>query len=314
MDLLKQTEALWSSESEVLSGQWVTQLSDNKARLERAVKLFREWPPLYVYLSVTRAVQPRVSFSVRYQGQEVASLQVTESDEVRISISADHARTNARDFGLDLKGTFNWRSSEATRVRKHFAQLSPEARGRVPEHRVESEFLRQMANPTAEKFAGTFRDIQPVLFAGCPFQFPLPLSGSSGLPKTTRGNIDILARRGTGRGTKLSLWELKKPEVTAHAIEQSYIYAVTLLKMLRSASGKLWYSNVIGFSGKLPEKLVIEAVPVVSLRTEQKRTTFRKRLEQFSSENSMSVGNDRVKMCLAFYSEDPLRIDEWIEV
>ncbi len=313
MDLLKQIEALWSSEFESLASQWVTQLSDNKARLEKAVRLFREWPPLYVYLSVTRAVQPKVSFSIRYQGQEVASLLVTDTDEVRISISAGHARTNTRDFGLDVKGTFDWRCSEATRIRKYFAQLDGKARGRVPEHRVESEFLRQMANPTAAKFAGTFRDIQPVLFAGCPFQFPLPISGSSGLPKATRGNIDILARRGTGRGTKLSLWELKRPEVTAHAIQQSYIYAVTVLKILRSGSGSLWYSNIMGFSGKPPDKLVIEAVAVVSLPTEQKRTALRKRLEQFSSDNAMTVGNDSVKMCLAFYSENPLRIDEWIE-
>ncbi len=73
------------------------------------------------------------------------------------------------------------------------------------------------------------------------------------MPKPTNGNIDILARRGTGKGTKISIWELKRPQTTAHAISQAYIYSVTLLKMLRTPqSGDIWYQDIIGFGRKVP--------------------------------------------------------------
>jgi hypothetical protein len=58
------------------------------------------------------------------------------------------------------------------------------------------------------------------MLGGFPFQFPLPISGNTGVPKLTDGNIDILARRGSGKGTKISVWELKRPNTTAHAISQ----------------------------------------------------------------------------------------------
>lgn len=45
--------------------------------MERAIeteKLFHEWAPLYVHLSLIRAAKAKISFPLRYQGQEVANL------------------------------------------------------------------------------------------------------------------------------------------------------------------------------------------------------------------------------------------------
>lgn len=149
------------------------------------------------------------------------------------------------------------------------------------------------------------QSIQPVSLAGCRFQFPLPLSASSGAPKDSRGNIDILARRGSGRGTKLSVWELKKPEVADRAIEQAYIYAVTLQKLLRSPSGNFWYQKVFGFKGAVPSKIVIESVAAVSLKSDKKRRKIESEFQALLSSTQFQVGNDLIVPHLVYYDFEP---------
>lgn len=313
MTLLEEIDQTWKeANAEQLSTKWVSQLVDSKDRVENAVQLFREWSPLHVYLPVTRAIDPRSSFSLRYQGQEVASLSVRD-EQVQIHIDRVRSKTNAKYFDIDMEGKFDWRGPQAAEFRKRFKNVSFDLKGRIPEHRIEAEFLHEMSNITSSKFNGTLRNIQPVMFAGCPFQFPLPISGSTGRPKPTKGNIDILARRGIGGGTKLSVWELKRPGITAHAIEQSYIYAATLLKMLRSDSGSLWYSDVMGFSRTLPIKLTIESVVAVSL-SERERVKLQSRLSDFIKDNDLQIGDDKISMHLAFYEENPLRVVDIIDV
>jgi hypothetical protein len=217
-------------------------------------------------------------------------------------------------FGISKKGEFPWRGPEAAEFRKHFKNLDPfNQKGRIQEHSIESEFLMQMADDTAKKFDGTLKNIQPVLWAGCPFQFPLPISGSRGVPKPTEGNIDILARCGTGKGTRISIWELKKPGTTAKAIEQVYIYSVTLIKMLRSASGAEWYQDIIGFKGKVPDKLTIESVIAVRIKSQRQQDIFTSKIQKFKSENSLNIGNDTIKTCVAYYEENPLRFQYGVQ-
>jgi hypothetical protein len=168
-----------------------------------------------------------------------------------------------------------------------------------------------MKNPTRNKFNGTLQGIQPVMLCGFPFQFPLPISGNTGVPKLNKGkgNIDILARRGTGKGTKISVWELKRPGTTAHAIPQAYIYAVTLLRMLRTAqSGDIWYRDIIGFGCKVPDKLTIESVVAVSIASDRKRREFEDKLRAFKSENPLTVGNDTIRLLIAHYEKNPLKV------
>jgi hypothetical protein len=127
-----------------------------------------------------------------------------------------------------------------------------------------------------------------------------------------RGNIDIVARRRVGNRTRLSIWELKRPGVTAHAIEQAYIYGVTVLKMLRAKeSGHIWYKEVLGFNGKMPDKLTIECVVAVSLNDIKKAEAFLGKLRRFVTENSLQVEGDTIEFYLANYTENqgPLSID-----
>ncbi len=307
MDLLDQIEACWKeAEAETLVDKWAAQLKNNKPKIIEAVKTFREWDPLHVYLTVTKAMNPHVSFSLRYQGQEVAILKI--NGDVRIKISADTAKNNEKYFNLNTESEFLWRSDEGANFRKYFKNPKLDKKGRIHEHRIESEFLKQMSDNTSKKFDGTLKGIQPVLLADCPFQFPLPISGNTGIPKATRGNIDILARRTPVGGiTRISIWELKKPGNPGHAIEQAYIYAVTLIKMLRSKeSGKIWYQDIIGFSGDIPDKLTIESVVAVSIKNQ---AAFTAKLQKFKENNILQVGSDTIKLVVAYYQEDPLKVD-----
>jgi hypothetical protein len=313
VNLLEQVEVLWKQGAEKKAAGWAAKLRDANESILSAKQQFREWYPLKVYLSYTNATKSEIDFSIRYLGQQVATLQVKPSGDVFIYISEKTATLNDEKFGIDLPGTHLWRGAKAQKFRKHFRCLNPSdyfSSVKSEEHHIESEFLRHMKNPSAKKFNGTLRGIQPVMLGGFPFQFPVPISGNSGVPKLTNGNIDILARRGTGKGTKISIWELKRPKTTAHAISQAYIYSVTLLKMLRtSQSGGIWYRDIIGFGGKVPEKLTIESVVAVSIASERHRKVFEDKLRAFKHENPLTIGNDTINLHIAHYQKDPLTVE-----
>lgn len=311
MNLLEQVEVLWEQGAEKKAAGWADNLKGAKKSVLFAKRQFHEWYPLKVYLCYTDAIKSRPKFSLRYLGQEVATLQV-EASGVFITISAKTAEVNGKQFHITLQDKHRWSGVEAQNFRRHFQRLNhPDYHSVVKEeHHVESEFLRNMKNPSGKKFNGTLRGIQPVMFGGFPLQFPVPISGCKGVPKLTKGNIDILARRGTGNGTKISVWELKRPGVTAHAISQAYIYSVNLLKMLRtSQSGDIWYRDIIGFGCNVPSKLTIESVVAVSIATERNRKEFEDRLRAFKSENPLSIGNDKINLHIAHYQKDSLTVE-----
>ena len=245
------------------------------------------------------------SFSLRFLGQEVASLTV-RGVHVYLNISAKTGRTNNRFFKTLIMpaGRYDWRGKEAQYFRRYFQNaVKRESVGlHSPEHGLESRIIKEMLNKSRSKFGGEFSGIQPVTLSGFPAQFPVPISGSSGVPKATNGHIDILARRRTGR-VCLSVWELKAPGKYKNTLRQVYIYAVTVLKMLRDPElGQEWY-KVFGFSGKIPAALCVEAVVVV---TEDQR----KRMEREKAQYDLikQIGNDSIDFFAAYYNEDTLEI------
>jgi len=311
VNLLEQVEHLWNQGAERKAAGWVEKLRDATESILSAKQQFHEWYPLKLYLSYTTATKSRIDFSLRYLGQQVATLRAEASGDVYIDISPRTAAVNGKLFGITLEGKHHWREAKAQEFRRLFRCLNHcDYHSSVKEeHHIESEFLRHMKDPTAEKFNGTLRGIQPVMLGGFPFQFPVPISANSGVPKLTNGNIDILARRGTGKGTTISVWELKRPGTTAHAISQAYIYSVTLLKMLRTQqSGDIWYQDIIGFGCKVPDKLTIESVVAVSIADDRNRKVFEDKLRTFKSENSLSIGNDTINLYIAHYLKEPLTV------
>jgi hypothetical protein len=313
VNLLERVDVLWNQGAEVKAAAWAEKLNGAKNAFQSARQKFYEWYPLKLYISYSTATKPRIDFSLRYLGQQVATLHVKANDVVYINISQDTAEANTRLCGIDLAGEYPWRGAKAQAFRRHFRCLEHcdyHSSVKSEEHHIESEFLRHMKDPTGRKFHGTLREIQPVTFEGLPFQFPVPISGNTGVPKLTNGNIDILARRGTGKGTKISVWELKRPKTTAHAIEQAYIYSVTLLKMLRTPqSGDFWYRDIIGFGCKVPGKLAIESVVAVSIASDENRKAFEKKLRAFKSDNPLSIGKDTISLHIAHYQKEPLTVE-----
>lgn len=306
MELLGKIEKVWAEGAEAKASERAIKLREAKPLIANARKHFHEWEPLKVYLSYTDAVSSKscITFSLRYRGQEVAKLKVNGKGGENPDILLVTSKKNTEYFkDIDIQGTFPWKSPEARMFRKYFKDLDPQKfKARVGEHSIESEFIRQMKEPTGRKFQGTLRGIQPALLEELPFQFPLPVSGSTGEPKSGRGNIDILARHGLGRGTKISIWELKRPKTTAHSIEQAYIYAVTLLKMLRTPdTGGIWYRDIIGFGGDIPGRITLESVVAVSIATQKNREKFEERFRDFKRRNCFSVGSDSINFRIAYY-------------
>jgi hypothetical protein len=237
----------------------------------------------------------------------------------RLCISATHYKNNeawfaqhhpkgSSDFGLP-PGKYEWKKAEAKKFRRDFKDIQniPNAKPRIPEHRIESAFIEEMESGKKSKFLGKVGFIQPVKVARCPLQFPLPVSASKGYPELKFGHIDILARRGSGRDVKLSVWELKSPGVLSHAVKQAYIYALTLRHILKSPHGKEWY-RLCGFASNVPAKLHIEAVVAI---TKDKEKALRKQYEHLVAENPLQDDGDRISFFIAIYDEGTYKINSF---
>lgn len=307
MTLLSKIDALWGEAQQKQTSKWAKDIKKRRHRLESAIDRFREWSPLYVYISVAEAkgYGKELTFSLRYAGDAVANLNVSEKG-IHIEQTGD-TRSNAIKYGYSCsKNSFPWDSTDGSALRKYFKDKGNSIDVNSAECAIESEFLTQMLREDSGKFNGSLSGIQPVLLGDCRFQMPVPLSANTGTPEQTKGNVDILARRS---GKRLSIWELKKVnESNHHAIEQAYIYAVQILKMLRAndESASIWYRDIFGYNTDVPNRLIIESVVAVSFNNEKDKGVCLEKYRKFKAENALKIGNDEIELHLAFYKIDPL--------
>jgi hypothetical protein len=309
------TKELWNEECEALSARWAADVRAAAPLVEAAGDQFHEWQPLRFYVSVNAVSgAAKVVFSVRYCGQEVAKVKV--GNEPRLQVSPKHAEHNARDFDVSTApGSWPWDSKEASHFRSEFRKRRAKAgsgdTGRVEEHAYESRILIEMEGETrATKFAGTLANIRHVGLTDqeYPFQCPTPLSASSGSPKRTRGNIDILARRGRGRSVRLSVWELKRPGCLAEAPRQVYIYCVTLALMLRGKGGPDWY-QVFGFSSPVPDRLELEGVVAVTADQRSGLERAARDLGEIGTRLELEQERAAIHLYAAYYDPTSLAIE-----
>jgi hypothetical protein len=291
--------------------RWISDLSDAKRAIEDRAA-FKQWRPLRVYISISGL--RKASFSLRFLGQEVGVITVEhESAVLRIGKRQyennnkwfavhDHA---PKEFGL-LPGAYPWQGPEARKFRGDFQRVSTcvDIRPGIPEHLLESKYIKEMEPSRRSLFVPQVYQIRPVKIANCPLQLPLPLSASKGYPEFRTGHVDILARRGHGRAVRLSVWELKKPRALSHAAEQAYIYALTLRHVLRSGHGPAWY-HLCGFRNRIPAKLTVEAVVAISQDRESK---FRAQFADMAKVNKFNFGKDRINFFLALYDESTYKM------
>ena len=310
-DLAVRTKKVWeeyyNTKCEKELDDWLRALEQGKETAKQARKKFHQWNPLRVYVSVTkvRSSKNRVIFSLRFFGQEVAEL-VVKTGEVKLRLTERHSKQNKKCF-CDYPprvGDFKWNAKEAREFRSYFKKKAQSSNGkpcvRSIEHRVESKFIQEMLKGSG-KFCVSGLEIQPVTIAGCPLQFPLPISASTGKPEKGYGNIDILARhRGNDNRTRLSVWELKKPGTYNHPASQVCIYAITLLRILRyTKNGSRWYA-LFGFRRPIPKSLEIEAVVAI---TEDQGKGFNKEKAVLQRDKSFDIDGDRIRLYVAYYEE-----------
>jgi hypothetical protein len=257
-----------------------------------------------VSVTKVRSSKSRVLFSLRFFGQEVAELFVKDN-KVILRLDKQHCKDNEKYFKSPLKdGDYDWTSKEAKKFRSHFKEKARSSKRkpkvRIIEHRIESKFIQEMLKGSG-KFGVSGLEIQPVTIAGCPLQFPVPISANTGRPNKGYGNIDILARhRGKNKKTRLSVWELKKPHTYNHPASQAYIYALTLLHLLRhTKNGSRWY-KLFGFKSPIPKSLEIEAVVAI---TEDQKMKFENEKAKLKKNTSFDIDGDSIKLYAAYYEE-----------
>lgn len=287
--------------------KWLKQLEEGEELVRQARRQFHQWDPLKVYVSVGNAKsKSRVRFSLRFFGQEVGELLV-KAEKVTLKLNKSHCEKNEKWFGCPLQqkdGNYPWNGEEARRFRGYFKKTAVSSKGEpevgIPEHRIESKFIQEMLKGSG-KFGVPGLEIRPVTIAGCPLQLPVPISASGKEAKEGNGHIDILARhRGKDNKTRLSVWELKRPGAYGHAASQAYIYAFTLLQILRdSSNGKRWYS-LFGYKGPIPKRLEIEAV--VAITSDQERK-FNEEKAEIEKNSPFEIAGDSIKLYAAYYEE-----------
>lgn len=318
MNLGKVIESIFKDNAtsiKIKTTRWVNDLQNAQVCLNAVKKRFHQWGALRAYVSVTKTrSHSRHVFSLRFFGQEVANL-VVKGDSVSLVLKG-HKDKNLRWFssgssGIRLKdGSYSWDGAEAKKFRQLFTNLAASTNGtpdvKSPEHRVESKFIMEMCKGS-KKFALNKLMMRPVLIAGkFPLQVPVTISANTGVPRHGTGYIDILALHRVSAGkTVLSVWELKKPKAYAHAASQAYIYAFTLIKLLRSEGGAKWHH--LFRPGKiLPKNIEIEAV--VAITPDQIRKFEKEKRKIQESGTSFQIQGDKITLHYACYEELPDRI------
>ena len=238
-------------------------INSNLTIIRNSKQTFNQWSPLFLYMNVTEAKKSNGVFSVRYRGQDVATLKV-KNDSILIS-TKEYDVKNQRDFECLMKLNNNtWDSNEARVFRKHFSNnpsRSTKSSKGNDEHRIESLLLSEFSKTSSK--GKLLCGIQPVKIANIArFQMPTPLSASN-IEKLkysyeNGGGIDILSRISRKNSPKLCIMEVKDENVSKEppvkAIKQALIYATFVRELLRSKSGSTWW-KIFGFTRPIPAHL-----------------------------------------------------------
>ena len=246
-----------------------------------------------------------IVFELRFHGKSVAMVKVDlnkfkkeqNSDNAvflsvkkPLTILTNTFKTAQMDKDLDTLIAYSkmknilWHGEEAKTFRKIYLDLEKKinsdqnVRKSVgePEHDMECELLKNYSQKSS--LGKEIPNIQPVTIGdtGARFQMPTPIKASTAKngaeninysdSRRSGGGIDILARIGNGKGTKLAVLELKDEyspkEPPEKAMHQAVAYATFIRELLRSNCGDKWW-KFFGFGGNIPQKLEIKAIVVM---------------------------------------------------
>ena len=277
--------------------------SESLDKMKKARSSFYVTEPFHLYMNLTTAKNNAAStaaiiFELRFHGQSVAevSTDVSNSDKIYLKVTPPKKLLtnafNTAEMGKKIDalivyskmGKLLWHSDEAKDFRRIYLELDSKINTdksvkkalSEPEHDMECELLK---NYSQKSSAGKeILNIQPVMMGntGARFQMPTAIKASTAKngtanieysnSKQSGGGIDILARVGNGRGTKLAVLELKdsysKSEPPEKVMHQAVAYTAFIRELLRSDCGDKWW-KFFGFRGDIPQKLEIKAIVVM---------------------------------------------------
>lgn len=306
---------------------------DTLNKFKEARKQFNVPEPFHLYMPLALANQNArsksyIKFDLRFHGHSVATIRVSRNrtKDVFVSVKATIKILNTLiEAGMSKdaknlesyskKGYFDWHGSDAADFRRIYSELEKSIQPKPsltkilgnPEHDMECELLKNYSKKSSD--GKEILNIQPVMMGetNARFQMPTPIKASeakSGLHKISysganSGNIDILARVGSGKGTKLAVLELKdsytKNEPAEKVMHQAITYAVFIRELLRSECGDNWW-KFFGFGGDIPKKLEIKAI-VVMPDYPNADTSF--------GGVELPIGNDVLKLGYIYRADDP---------
>ena len=239
-------------------GKYVEYLHNSVLNLE-SIKTkrqkFHKWGPLSIYYTIGRAKDNSSYYDIRYQGQSVGEISVSNKDEVSLHISETQFKNNCNEKyfkgypkEICIPGIYNWKTSKEAKAFRSFFKIDPGKKGH-PEHRCENLLLRELSKSDGKD--KSLLGIQPVTITkDLFFQMPTPISASGDKPYYSggKGGIDILARR----SGKLVVFELKDQYSSNHetptkVIRQAIAYATFLVELCKtSACDDFW--KLCGFN------------------------------------------------------------------
>lgn len=305
--IIEKTQQLLNDNTEWLSRwtDYAANISYKKTFIKNIRKSFREWSPLYVYLTTTsiKNTSNSVVFDLRYMGQIVARLTGSKDGRHKLSTGYRYCeKSNLDNFGCGISlPDVDWCGDEAKKFRDFFKQRTGSRQTNIrnnDEHRLESLILTEFFKTESTNKA--VLHIQPVT----PIEnvrFPMPTYIKASNPDNVGigyGHIDILTRVGTGRSTNLCIMELKdenkKTEPPEYVIKQALKYATFVRELLRSNCGRDWW-KLFGFHGELPEKLKLYAACVIR-SGKYNNTSF--------GEKEIAVGKDAIVLHYLYFEEE----------
>lgn len=242
---------------------YIEEISSNREQTELCYGKFSSTKPFAYYITTSKLLNQPFSFSMRFMGQEIATINA-KNDTIIID-SIKQAKGNKEYFECEqVLDKADWNSTEARDFRSYFVNCEKKV-GKSEEHKLESNLIEELSKTVAnEKF---LTNIQPVKIKNSlRFPMPTPISSSG---KSVRysgrygGGIDILARC-NGNLTVIELKdEYNSNEPPEKAMKQAIAYATFLHSLLRSekGNGHDWY-KFFGYKTALDkkEKLTINVV------------------------------------------------------
>lgn len=262
--------------------EWMQLWVDFKDKSADLFKKKHRRPGVTFHSSVTKVKlgKGNLLLDTWMDGMECGQLKISDGCKSRKFV-------NSKKFQKEWENAFSkgqkWAEWDNGRIKKYFEDVkrSRYDKGRIgKESIVESKFIQMLNQNIGPRKHPLLKRIQPAVFpksskslySGAYFRLPLPISGSSNVPKLSRGYVDILGVRPRG----IEIFELKAPgNPPEKAITQGLIYACCLVNLMNNADYNKLFWKVVG--KQRPLKIRISAVVHVDYKSNMNIENIRKK-------------------------------------